>query len=204
MDDNPKEFFKKACVIAESCGYTVDIKNRSKEIEAYNIIIMGEDCADNYILENYVNVWEGKLSSLQKVVHEIEYKDNKTFKKMLYVMTYNKVSQDWKISFDCRNDPDLQKCFTYKISDSTPEEEEDHFIPTKSTYDNDLDLDTVRNLMLKLHEVFEISAEGGLNPSVKWGDNDESDAISYMMSQIQKKYQDRATLEQRTSWREFS
>ena len=203
-DDTPKEFFKKACHIAESCGYTVDIKNKSKEIEAYNIIIMGEDCADTHILENYVNVWEGKISSLQKVAHEIVYKDNKTFKKMLYVLTYNKSSQSWKISFDCRNDPDLQKCFTYNISDSMPaKEEEDHFIPEKSNYDNDLDLDTVRNLMLKLHEAFKISAEGGTNEDVKWGDNDESDAISYIMSQIQKKYQDRATPEQRKSWRDF-
>ncbi len=203
MTDSPQEFFTKACKIAESCGYTVMMQNHSQELGAYNIVISGEDCSDSHILENYVNVWDNKLSSLQKVIYQIEYKENKTFKKMLYVLTYNKASQDWKISFDCRNDPDLQKCFTYKISDSAPEEE-DHFIPEKSSYDNDLDLETVRKLMLKLHEAFEISAEGGTNESVKWGDNDESDAISYIMSQIQKKYQGRATQEQRKSWRDFS
>ncbi len=123
MDESPKEFFNKASHIAQSCGYTVEIKNKSKEMEAYNIVIMGEDCADSHIIENYVNVWENKLSSLQKTCFEIEYKDNKTFKKMLYVLTYNKSSESWKISFDCRDDPDLQKCFTYKISDSMPDNE---------------------------------------------------------------------------------
>lgn len=78
---------------------------------------------------------------------------------------------------------------------------QDLFIPEKSSYDNDLDLDTVREVLLKLKEAWDLAAEGGVNPTVKHGDNDEADGISYIMSQIHKKYQDRATLQQRKSWR---
>jgi len=74
-------------------------------------------------------------------------------------------------------------------------------IPEKSTYNNDLDLDTVREVMLKLQEAWKIAADGGVNISVKHGDNDEADGISYIISQIQRKYQDKATTEQRLSWR---
>ena len=79
--------------------------------------------------------------------------------------------------------------------------EQDYFIPSKSTYGNDLDLDTVREVLLKLKEAWDLAANGGTNCCVKHGDNDEADGISYIMSQIHKKYQDRATLAQRTSWR---
>jgi len=73
-------------------------------------------------------------------------------------------------------------------------------IPLKSTYDNDLDLDTVAKLMQALNKAWDIAAEGGTNLIVKHGDNDEADMISRVMSLIRKKYQDRATFEQRGTW----
>ena len=73
-------------------------------------------------------------------------------------------------------------------------------IPMKSTYDNDLDLDTVRLVIQYLHKAWEIAAEGGTNVAVKHGDNDESDAISSLLSGIRMKYQGRATFKQRSTW----
>ena len=73
-------------------------------------------------------------------------------------------------------------------------------IPLISSYDNDLDIEEVGKLLKKLHEAFEIAAEAGINPGVKWGDNDESDAISGLISGIWTKYQDRANLKQRSGW----
>lgn len=73
-------------------------------------------------------------------------------------------------------------------------------IPLISTYDNDLEIEVVGKLLKKLHEAFEIAAEGGINPGVKWGDNDESDAISGVITGIAVKYQNRATFKQRGGW----
>lgn len=73
-------------------------------------------------------------------------------------------------------------------------------IPLISTYDNDLEIEAVGKLLKKLNEAFEIAAEGGVNNNVKWGDNDESDAISGLIGAIFQKYQDRASFKQRSGW----
>ena len=74
-------------------------------------------------------------------------------------------------------------------------------IPAKSTYEgNDLDLESVRRLMHELNKAWDIAALGGMNPDHKHGDTDEADAISRVMSLIRKKYQGRATKEQRGEW----
>ncbi len=73
-------------------------------------------------------------------------------------------------------------------------------IPLISSYDNDLEIEEVGKLLKKLHEAFEIAAEGGVNPGVKWGDNDEADAISGVITAIAVKYQDRASFKQRSGW----
>jgi len=75
-----------------------------------------------------------------------------------------------------------------------------HEIPLISSYDNDLEIEAVGKLLKKLNEAFEIAADGGVNPGVKWGDNDESDAISGLIGKIWKKYQDRANMKQRSGW----
>ena len=73
-------------------------------------------------------------------------------------------------------------------------------IPLISSYDNDLEIEEVGKLLKKLNEAFEIAANAGVNPGVKWGDNDESDAISGLISAIFSKYQDRASFKQRSGW----
>jgi len=80
-------------------------------------------------------------------------------------------------------------------------------IPEQSTYSKqftfvelhygDLPVEQVEPLMQKLKEAWELA---GYGMGVKHGDTDEADAISLIMSQIQKKYQDRATQEQRSTW----
>jgi len=73
-------------------------------------------------------------------------------------------------------------------------------IPLISSYDNDLEIEVVGKLLKKLHEAFEIAAEGGVNHGVKWGDNDESDAISGIITGIFVKYQGRASFKHRSGW----
>lgn len=74
-------------------------------------------------------------------------------------------------------------------------------LPKVSSYDNDLDIDSVGKVLRLLKQAWEIAADGGVNPAVKHGDLDESDAISGIISAIWQKYQARASLEQRSLWR---
>lgn len=75
-------------------------------------------------------------------------------------------------------------------------------IPMVSNYDNDLENAVVIKLMQKLKEAFNIAADGGMNPAVKWGDNDESDAISHLMGMIVQKYQDKMSKDERGAMNE--
>ena len=77
-------------------------------------------------------------------------------------------------------------------------------IPIQSTYaqglnsgQGDLKIEKIAPLMQKLNEAFEIAGEGN---DVKHGDTDEADAISGIMGGIQKKYQDKASKQQRSQW----
>ncbi len=77
-------------------------------------------------------------------------------------------------------------------------------IPQISTYaegydsgKGDLEIDKVTPLMKKLNEAWELAGNGA---DVKFGDTDEADAISSVISGIQKKYQDRATQLERGRW----
>ena len=72
-------------------------------------------------------------------------------------------------------------------------------LSAKSTYDNDVAIKHIEPLLKKLHDAFLIAAEG-MNPDVKWGDTDEADEISGLMSHIWKKYQDRAPQKLRRTW----
>lgn len=81
----------------------------------------------------------------------------------------------------------------------------EELIPKKSTYEKfhntqegNIPIESVGPLLHKLHEAFEIAAEG---IDTKWGDTDEADAISHIMGKIWEKYQDSATFEQRSTWR---
>lgn len=85
---------------------------------------------------------------------------------------------------------------------------ENELIPKTSTYAKqfsfvevgyaDLPVEKVEDILHSLGEAWKIAAEWA--QGTKYGDSDEADAISLIMSQIRKKYQDRATQEQRSKW----
>ena len=62
----------------------------------------------------------------------------------------------------------------------------------------DLQIEQVGPLLQKLGEAWKIAA--WFTQGSGYGNSDEADAISLIMSQIRKKYQDRATNEQRSRW----
>jgi hypothetical protein len=66
----------------------------------------------------------------------------------------------------------------------------------EDSYNNPLDFAHFVKMYAALKEAFEIAAEGGIGGS-KWGDQNEAEAISLLMSNIWKKYQDHMTLEER-------
>ncbi len=111
FEENPEAFFKRACHVAECCGYVVTKQNQSEELGAYNILIHGEDSPDNQEIINYVNVWNNKIDSLQKVFYTLDwhnkYENNPNVeprpllkKVMRKVYKYHKVSVRWKLDFD--------------------------------------------------------------------------------------------------------
>lgn len=61
-----------------------------------------------------------------------------------------------------------------------------------------LPIESIEHLMKTLKKAFDIACEG---VDTKHGDTDEADYISSIMTGIHKKYQDIATIEQRTTWR---
>ena len=67
------------------------------------------------------------------------------------------------------------------------------------SYKNPLDKEALVKLFAALQEAFEVAAEGGVGDA-NWGDNDEADMISGVISKIWKKYQDFADYEQRKQW----
>ena len=95
-------------------------------------------------------------------------------------------------------------CNTHRGEDLIIESFIQESIPKISTYANglhsgqgDLHLEDLESLFGALHTAFNIASEG---QEVKWGDTDEADAISGIISRIWEKYQDKATLEQRKTW----
>lgn len=127
MDMKPTAFIKKAQRIAELCGYSVQVTNRNEELDSCNIMIHGEDFHDSAELVNYVNVFDGKISSLQKVIFTSEWinkyegQEDTTdphmirIEKMRKVYTYNKSSEKFVLSFDCdkfrKDHPEHAKSF---------------------------------------------------------------------------------------------
>ena len=71
------------------------------------------------------------------------------------------------------------------------------------SYSNPLSQEALVKLFAALHEAFEVAAEGGVGDA-KWGDNDEADRISGLISNIWEKYQGAATLQQRREWAKAS
>ena len=67
------------------------------------------------------------------------------------------------------------------------------------SYKNPLDQEALVKLFGALQEAFQIAAEGGIGDS-KWGDNDEADSISHLISVTWQKYQDNASFKQRSEW----
>lgn len=65
------------------------------------------------------------------------------------------------------------------------------------SYKNDLSNEDVIAVMKLLKQAFNLAAESGDNPDVKWGDNDVADAISGVMGKIVEAYQDKMNLHER-------
>ncbi len=116
FSETPEQFLKRAFKTAEACGYVVEVQNQHakgyKEQKAYNIAIYGEDFNDNADLINYVNIYDGKISSLQKVIYSStwknKYEGNDSIepypiqtKTMHKVYKYNKSIKTWDLFFDC-------------------------------------------------------------------------------------------------------
>ena len=70
------------------------------------------------------------------------------------------------------------------------------------SYDNPLLNEDVIEVMKLLKQAFNVAAEAGENPNVKWGDNDVADAISGVMGKIVKQYQGKMNLQERGAMNE--
>ena len=70
------------------------------------------------------------------------------------------------------------------------------------SYNNWLENEDAIAVMQILKKAFRLAAESGVNPDIKWGDNDVADAISGVMSKIAMKYQDRMNIKERGAMNE--
>jgi hypothetical protein len=86
LSNTPRQVYKKAFYIAEACGYSVDIVQKTKNRSAH-ILILGEDTPDNLQMESILNYENEEFTSIQKVLYKISYeglgRDQKQVKKIL-------------------------------------------------------------------------------------------------------------------------